>query len=56
MQLGGVLILVVALIQHDPGQVRGVLEAMAVCSWSWRTEVQVLYVEMEELNPSTELM
>lgn len=56
MQLGGVLILVMALIHRDPGQVCGVLEAMAACSWSWRTEVQVLYGEMGELNPSTGLM
>lgn len=56
MQLGGVLILVVALIHHDPGQACGVLEATAACLWSWRTEVQVLYVEMGELNPPTGLM
>lgn len=56
MQPGGVLILVVGLTHRHPGQVRSALETMAVCSWSWRREVQVLYVETGELNPSIELV
>lgn len=56
MQPGGVLILVVGLIHHEPGQVCSALETMAVCSWSWRREVLVLYVEMDKPNSSIGLI
>lgn len=52
MQPGAVPILVLGLIHHDPGQGCSALESLAVRSRPWRGEVQVLYVEMDEPNPS----
>lgn len=56
MQPGGVLMLVVGFIHHDPGQACSALETMAVCSWPWRREVQILYEEMGEPSPSVGLI
>lgn len=45
MQPGDVLILVVGLIHHSPGQICHVFGTMAVCLWAWRRNVGIRRAE-----------